>query len=216
MSLARRTYNDSSLAHDRVWRWCASSRYPIRGRCAAGCCHESVKVADRWLSRVVTFESTYCVTETLAPSSQPWTLKMPQKVELVVFLALVLDLLGECLHMRPAFPTTLNSTCRHPAFTIPLPLFPRIIEWYTSREASNPYGLLSRTLSAVRLVRATFLTVDVGDSTRRRWDIILLGVCRLFNFDVINFPEAYNILGLDGLFIFVRPGRNKMDFDMFI
>ena len=60
-----------------------------------------------------------------------------------------------------------------PAFTIPLPLFPRVIEWYTSRESHDPSGFLNRTLDAVRVVRGLFLS---DDKTRKRWDIVLLGV----------------------------------------
>jgi len=63
-----------------------------------------------------------------------------------------------------------------PAFTIPLPLFPRVIEWYTSRESHDPSGFLNRTLDAVRAVRGLFLSVDADDKTRKRWDIVLLGV----------------------------------------
>lgn len=73
------------------------------------------------------------------------------KVETVVFLSLVLDLF---------------------AFTIPLPLFPRIIEWYTVRERSNANGLLSQTLDFVSSVRA-FLTKGALHS--EKWDIVLLG-----------------------------------------
>jgi hypothetical protein len=62
------------------------------------------------------------------------------------------------------------------AFTIPLPLFPRVIEWYTSRESHDTSGFLNRTLGAVRNVRDLFLKVDANDSTRKRWDIVLLGV----------------------------------------
>lgn len=48
----------------------------------------------------------------LSPSSPPFTIdnSTMAKVQTIVFLSLVLDLF---------------------AFTIPLPLFPRIIEWYT-------------------------------------------------------------------------------------
>ncbi|KAI0771556.1 MFS general substrate transporter [Trametes elegans] len=73
------------------------------------------------------------------------------KVERVVFLSLVLDLF---------------------AFTIPLPLFPRIIEWYTKRESSDPSGFLSRTLS---LVSATRALVYTPTSNPQRWDVVLLG-----------------------------------------
>ena len=48
------------------------------------------------------------------------------KVEKIVFWSLVLDLFGKLATIDP-LPCL---TCTE-AFTIPLPLFPRIIEWYT-------------------------------------------------------------------------------------
>ncbi|KAH8105911.1 MFS general substrate transporter [Cristinia sonorae] len=72
-------------------------------------------------------------------------------IERIVFLSLVLDLF---------------------AFTIPLPLFPRIIEWYTKRESSDPTGFLSRTLGFVSSTRALFYQPK---SSSQRWDIVLLG-----------------------------------------
>lgn len=90
------------------------------------------------------------------------------RVETIVFLSLVLDLF---------------------AFTIPLPLFPRIIEWFTKvrlfflksvyyesdkiqREASDPNGFLSQTLAAVSSIRALFYT---SAQNSQKWDIVLLG-----------------------------------------
>ncbi|KAH9482746.1 Major facilitator superfamily domain-containing protein 10 [Psilocybe cubensis] len=73
------------------------------------------------------------------------------KVETVVFLSLVLDLF---------------------AFTIPLPLFPRIIEWYTIRESSNPNGFLVRTLQFVTSIRSLLYK---SGAQSQRWDIVLLG-----------------------------------------
>ncbi|TFK29399.1 MFS general substrate transporter [Coprinopsis marcescibilis] len=73
------------------------------------------------------------------------------KVETIVFLSLILDLF---------------------AFTIPLPLFPRLIEWYTLRESSDPSGLLSQTLNFVRSIRS--LLYKPGAQSQR-WDIVLLG-----------------------------------------
>jgi hypothetical protein len=90
------------------------------------------------------------------------------KVELIVFLSLVLDLF---------------------AFTIPLPLFPRIIEWYTvvrvfptlthssrtyllQRESSDPNGFLSRTLQLVSSVRGVFYK---SAHNSQKWDVVLLG-----------------------------------------
>ncbi|GBE79671.1 MFS general substrate transporter [Sparassis latifolia] len=72
-------------------------------------------------------------------------------IERIVFLSLVLDLF---------------------AFTIPLPLFPRIIEWYTKRESSDPSGFLSRTLFVVSSARSLLYEPK---SNPQRWDIVLLG-----------------------------------------
>ncbi|EIM88313.1 MFS DHA1 sub-family [Stereum hirsutum FP-91666 SS1] len=74
------------------------------------------------------------------------------KIEHIVFLSLVLDLF---------------------AFTIPLPLFPRIIEWYTQRESSDPTGFLSRTLGFVSAIRGYFFAKASGNP--QRWDVVLLG-----------------------------------------
>ncbi|KAL1722423.1 major facilitator superfamily-domain-containing protein, partial [Schizophyllum commune] len=73
------------------------------------------------------------------------------KVQTIVFLSLVLDLF---------------------AFTIPLPLFPRIIEWYTKREASDPTGFLSQTLHFVQYLRSFVYDSPVHSE---RWDVVLLG-----------------------------------------
>ncbi|KZT20414.1 MFS general substrate transporter [Neolentinus lepideus HHB14362 ss-1] len=69
----------------------------------------------------------------------------------VVFVSLVLDLF---------------------AFTIPLPLFPRIIEWYTKRESNDPNGFLSKSLAAVSAIRSLFYT---STHNSQKWDIVLLG-----------------------------------------
>ncbi|KAI9448167.1 MFS DHA1 sub-family [Lactarius indigo] len=85
------------------------------------------------------------------------------KVENVVFLSLVLDLF---------------------AFTIPLPLFPRIIEWYTQRESSDPHGFLSRTLWAVSAIRGWFYSPS---NNTQRWDIVLLGTLLNLSFRTLQF-----------------------------
>ncbi|GAA5985346.1 hypothetical protein JCM10908_006939 [Rhodotorula pacifica] len=76
----------------------------------------------------------------------------------VVFVALLVDLL---------------------AFTMPLPLFPRIIEGFVEQEARHPFGsptLLSRTLDAVRSIRAyLFSFSSLRTVTDSRWDLTLLG-----------------------------------------
>ncbi|KAG9015430.1 hypothetical protein FRB94_000034 [Tulasnella sp. JGI-2019a] len=79
---------------------------------------------------------------------------MALSVQRVVFLSLLLDLF---------------------AFTIPLPLFPRLIQWYISREDGAESGLTSRTLRAVDAVRGRVLGGSLDRSTKRRWDIVLLG-----------------------------------------
>lgn len=58
---------------------------------------------------------------------------------------------------------------------MPLPLFPRLIEWYTVREAGNSSGLLSRTLAAISYFR-TRLVGEPPEDIKRRWDVVLLGV----------------------------------------
>ena len=94
---------------------------------------------------------------------------MAIKVERVVFLSLLLDLF---------------------AFTIPLPLFPRIIEWYTvvsrgtfrecgellnniQRESVYPDGFLARTLHFVSGTRNLLLRTPAKNP--QKWDIVLLG-----------------------------------------
>ncbi|CAG7848479.1 Major facilitator superfamily domain-containing protein 10 AltName: Full=Tetracycline transporter-like protein [Serendipita indica DSM 11827] len=72
-------------------------------------------------------------------------------VKTVIFLSLILDLF---------------------AFTIPLPLFPRIVEWYTQREAHDKTGLLSRSLQAVSFLRSFFRSSKLDT---KRWDVVLLG-----------------------------------------
>ncbi|KAJ7068387.1 major facilitator superfamily domain-containing protein [Mycena amicta] len=72
-------------------------------------------------------------------------------VPTVVFLSLVLDLF---------------------AFTIPLPLFPRLIEWFTVRESSDSTGFLSRTLNFVSGIRGIFYSPSAHST---KWDIVLLG-----------------------------------------
>lgn len=76
---------------------------------------------------------------------------LEMKIENIVFLSLVLDLF---------------------AFTIPLPLFPRIIEWYTVRESSDPRNLLPRTLDFVAWLRSIFYEPP---SNPQKWDVVLLG-----------------------------------------
>ncbi|THV08432.1 MFS general substrate transporter [Dendrothele bispora CBS 962.96] len=85
------------------------------------------------------------------------------RVETIVFLSLVLDLF---------------------AFTIPLPLFPRLIEWYTKREISDPNGFLSRTLAFVSGVRSLFYKPGPHS---QKWDVVLLGGLMGSVFSVLQF-----------------------------
>ncbi|KAH7929414.1 MFS general substrate transporter [Leucogyrophana mollusca] len=91
------------------------------------------------------------------------------KTENVVFLSLVLDLF---------------------AFTIPLPLFPRIIEWYTVRESADPSGFLSRTLQFVSSVRGLFYQ---SAQNSQRWDVVLLGGLMGSVFSTLQFLVAPQI-----------------------
>lgn len=79
-------------------------------------------------------------------------------------------------------------TCSPEAFTIPLPLFPRIIEWYVvvsvhhtaylpllrsyQKEGFDPACLLSRTLHTTSSIRALFYKPN---NNPQRWDVVLLG-----------------------------------------
>ncbi|WVF65796.1 hypothetical protein IAT40_000533 [Kwoniella sp. CBS 6097] len=87
-----------------------------------------------------------------------------------VFIALVLDLL---------------------AFTIPLPLFPRMIAWYRTVDSLLPspqreQSLLNRLLSSARYFRSTLKSIAIDNGTggsfvekeysaHGNWDIVLLG-----------------------------------------
>ncbi|KIR55358.1 hypothetical protein I315_01944 [Cryptococcus gattii Ru294] len=85
----------------------------------------------------------------------------PKSIVITVFFALVLDLL---------------------AFTIPLPLFPRLIEWYLSKDTS-PDSLISRSLAICNSIRtlihslrptSTALSSKAGAGAKN-WDVVLLG-----------------------------------------
>lgn len=121
------------------------------------------------------------------------------KVETVVFLSLVLDLFGALL---PA-PADVYLQGNLVAFTIPLPLFPRLIEWYTvvskcpapqrrnvidtlvQREIAEPNGFLSQTLQFVSNVRGLLYSSDVHS---KKWDIVLLGklISIVLSFEILN------------------------------
>ncbi|OXC70327.1 hypothetical protein AYX13_01239 [Cryptococcus neoformans] len=85
----------------------------------------------------------------------------PNSIVTTVFIALVLDLL---------------------AFTIPLPLFPRLIEWYLSKDTSSD-SLISRSLAFCSSIRAPIhalrptsaaLSSKAGGGSKN-WDVVLLG-----------------------------------------
>ncbi|KAF8195761.1 MFS general substrate transporter [Mycena galopus ATCC 62051] len=103
------------------------------------------------------------------------------RVETIVFLSLVLDLF---------------------AFTIPLPLFPRIIEWYTVRESSDPNGFLSRTLHFVSTVRGLLYKPSIHS---KKWDIVLLGGLMGSVFSTLQFIVSPKIGSLSD-----RYGRKRI------
>ncbi|KAL4076087.1 major facilitator superfamily domain-containing protein [Scleroderma yunnanense] len=103
------------------------------------------------------------------------------RIEKIVFLSLVLDLF---------------------AFTIPLPLFPRIIEWYTVRESSDPRGLLSKTLQLVSWLRGLFYN-PAGNP--QKWDVVLLGGLMGSAFSLLQFLVSPKIGALSD-----RYGRRRV------
>jgi hypothetical protein len=59
---------------------------------------------------------------------------------------------------------------------MPLPLFPRLVAWYTERESNDPSAILSRLLALSSRWRA--LLVGGSDNMRvggKNWDVVLLG-----------------------------------------
>ncbi|KAH8552543.1 MFS, DHA1 sub-family [Umbelopsis sp. PMI_123] len=89
---------------------------------------------------------------------------MVSKVERVVFVALLLDIL---------------------AFTIILPLFPRLLEFYRLQDSGNETTLLGRFLSVVHQCKS-FMSSNraPSNSLNDRWDLVLLGgmVGSMFSF----------------------------------
>lgn len=113
----------------------------------------------------------------------------PKSVVLTVFIALVLDLLGEHVRRAPR-ATGSNETLplTHEAFTLPLPLFPRLIDFYTVQESNDPTTLLAQSLAFFRYTRARLTSfapgtyapsgVEGGGITgnyNKKWDVVLLG-----------------------------------------
>ena len=120
---------------------------------------------------------------------------MAIKVERVVFLSLLLDLF---------------------AFTIPLPLFPRIIEWYTvvsrdvlveageplnsmQRESAYSDGLLARTLRLVSGTRNLLLRTPAKNP--QKWDIVLLGVSGVEIADDTSLNDSFRRIHGINLFV---------------
>ncbi|KAF7301776.1 MFS DHA1 sub-family [Mycena indigotica] len=99
------------------------------------------------LTPTTSFSSLFDRTRRASFSLSMASLSVPT----IVFLSLVLDLF---------------------AFTLPLPLFPRLIEWFTIRESSDPNGFLSQTLNFVSNIRGIFYN-PASHSTK--WDVVLLG-----------------------------------------
>jgi MFS family permease len=102
-------------------------------------------------------------------------------IERTVFISLVLDLF---------------------AFTIPLPLFPRLIEWYTTREISDPNGFLSQTLRFVSAIRGLFYNPSLHS---RKWDVVLLGGLMGSVFSMLQFIVSPRIGSLSDKY-----GRKKI------
>ncbi|WWC68605.1 uncharacterized protein I206_102535 [Kwoniella pini CBS 10737] len=80
-----------------------------------------------------------------------------KRIVKIVFFALILDLL---------------------AFTIPLPLFPRLTAWYLKLDSSST-SLLSQLLFLSRKWRSILLSYNgsesISDNGNKQWDIVLLG-----------------------------------------
>jgi hypothetical protein len=89
---------------------------------------------------------------------------------------------------------SLPGTRLTPAFTLPLPLFPRLIAWYLEREAHSPSTLLARLLKLSYSWRGYLTTLSGAVDTRtiapeirwgkaaadtmskgKNWDVVLLG-----------------------------------------
>ncbi|KAG8965936.1 hypothetical protein FRC03_012772 [Tulasnella sp. 419] len=107
---------------------------------------------------------------------------MALSVQRVVFLSLLLDLF---------------------AFTIPLPLFPRLVEWYVQREEQSR-GLLYHTLQSIRYLRSRFLHGPAANE-KKSWDVVLLGGLLGSFFSMLQFIISPHIGSLSDRF-----GRKKV------
>jgi hypothetical protein len=78
--------------------------------------------------------------------------------------------------------------CIISAFTLPLPLFPRLIDFYTVQESHDPTTLLARSLAFFRYTRARLTSLAPGTyapsgiegggitaNYNKKWDVVLLG-----------------------------------------
>ncbi|CAE6469435.1 unnamed protein product [Rhizoctonia solani] len=81
------------------------------------------------------------MSSAMTPEKRKW-------IQKIVVLALILDLF---------------------AFTIPLPLFPRLIDWYTRKESDS--ALLAILLRRINRLRQTV----APHAVQRKWDVVLLG-----------------------------------------
>ncbi|KAG8744357.1 hypothetical protein FRC11_013488, partial [Ceratobasidium sp. 423] len=81
------------------------------------------------------------MTSAMTPEKRKW-------IQKIVVLALILDLF---------------------AFTIPLPLFPRLIDWYTRKESDG--ALLAVILRKINRFRQKV----APHAVQRKWDVVLLG-----------------------------------------
>lgn len=77
-----------------------------------------------------------------------------------------------------------QSVSSRAAFTLPLPLFPRLIAWYLSKEGAQSSSLLSQLLGLTHTWRATLLSWSpIGGRSvtlaprldPKNWDVVLLG-----------------------------------------
>lgn len=61
---------------------------------------------------------------------------------------------------------------------MPLPLFPRLVAWYTAREANDPNALLSQLLGLSNRWRSILVGVSGqagAGGAGKNWDVVLLG-----------------------------------------
>ncbi|CAE6478738.1 unnamed protein product [Rhizoctonia solani] len=102
------------------------------------------------------------MSSAMTPEKRKW-------IQKVVVLALILDLFGGINCSWALIGVTLMHYVALIAFTIPLPLFPRLIDWYTRKESDG-------ALLAVILQRINRLRHNIAPhAVQRKWDVVLLG-----------------------------------------